>query len=133
MTLTKTKALGNFAEDRAAEYLVSLGWRVIERNVRNDYGELDVIAVDTKTRPEELVIVEVRARTVGMTQAPLDSIGSRKLRTLLRSSQEYIDSLNWAGFWRIDVVGITFHDKDDFTNWELEHVRDITAGYSLWT
>ena len=133
MSLTKTKALGNFAEDRAAEYLVSLGWRVIERNVRNDYGELDVIAVDTKTRPEELVVVEVRARTLGTTQSPLESIGSRKLRTLLRSSQEYIDSVNWAGFWRIDVVGITFRGKDDFTNWELEHVRDITAGYSLWT
>lgn len=131
MTLTKTKALGNLAEDRAAEYLVSLGWRVIARNVRNDYGELDVIAVDTKTHPQELVVVEVRARTVGRTQSPLDSIGSRKLRTLLRSSQEYIDSLNWAGFWRIDVVGITFRDKDDFTNWELEHVRDITAGMNI--
>ncbi len=131
MTLTRAKALGNFAEDKAAEYLVSLGWKVIERNVRNDYGELDVIAVDTKAHPEELVVVEVRARTVGMTQSPLDSIGSRKLRTLLRSSQEYIDSVNWAGFWRIDVVGITFHDKDDLTNWELEHVRDITAGMNV--
>ena len=129
--MTTAHELGRFAEDTAAEYLVSIGWRVLARNVRNQYGELDIIALDTKTQPEELVIAEVRCRTIGKIQAPLDTIGSRKLRTLLRASQDYVDDLNWSGFWRIDVIGITLQDKNTLENWELEHVKDITSGINI--
>ncbi len=124
--MNRAHQIGQFAEDTAAEYLVSIGWRVLARNVRNSYGELDIIALDTKTQPIELVIVEVRCRTLGKIQAPLESIGSRKLRTLLRASQEYVDDLNWSGFWRIDVIGITLQEKNSLDNWELEHVKNIT-------
>lgn len=127
--MTKSQELGRLAEDMAAEYLVSLGWKVIARNVRNDYGELDIVAIDTKARPEELVIVEVRARTLGKVQSPLASIASRKLRTLIRSSRDMVESLEWPGFWRIDAVGLTFGNNYD--EWELEHVRDITSGMNV--
>ncbi len=123
--MNRSHQIGRFAENTAAEYLVSIGWRVLARNVRNSYGELDIIALDTKTQPIELVIVEVRCRTLGKVQAPIESIGSRKLRTLLRASQEYVDDLNWSGFWRIDVIGITLQDKNSLENWELEHVKNI--------
>ena len=125
----KTQELGRFAEDIAAEYLVSLGWKVLARNVRNEYGELDIVTADGK----ELVIVEVRARTIGKIQSPADSIGTRKLRTLTRSSLEFVNDIDWEGFWRIDVIAITFHDKKDINNWELEHIRDITAGMNITT
>lgn len=121
--MTHAQELGRYAEDRAAEYILSLGWTVLARNIRNDYGELDIIALDG----HELVIVEVRARTIGHVQAPADTIGTRKLRTLTRSGLDYVNSIDWAGFWRIDLVGITFHDKEDFTNWTLEHIKDITS------
>ena len=125
--MTRAQALGRFAEDTAAEYLVSIGYKVIARNVTNKYGELDIVALDAKTQPIELVIAEVRCRTLGKIQTPLESIDSRKLRTLLRASQEYVDDLNWSGFWRIDVIGITLQDKNTLENWELEHVKDITS------
>ena len=125
--MNSAHTLGRFAEDTAAEYLLSIGWKVLARNVRNKYGELDIIALDTKTQPIELVIVEVRGRTLGKIQAPLETIGSRKLSTLLRASQEYVDDLNWSGFWRIDVIGITLQNKNTLENWELEHVKNITS------
>ena len=125
--MTYAQELGNFAEDTAAEYLLALGWKVIDRNVKNTYGELDIIAMDTKTTPEELVIVEVRCRTIGQVQSPLDSIGSRKLRTLKKSSMEYIDDIAWEGFWRIDAIAITINTKNSLEGWELEHVKNITA------
>lgn len=124
--MTHAQELGRYAEDRAAEYLASIGWRVVARNVRNSCGELDIIALDPKAR--ELVIVEVRARTLGLTQSPLESVGSRKLRTLLKASRLYVEEINWTGFWRIDVVGITIKAPGD---WELEHVKDITAGMNV--
>ena len=116
--------LGQRAEDCAAEYLLSLGWKILGRNVKNKYGELDITALDD----DELVIVEVRCRTLGETQGALESVGFRKLRTLIRSSSAYVDSIEWEGFWRIDVIGITVRGKNIYDNWELEHVRDVTAG-----
>ena len=123
--------LGRISEHIAAEYILSLGWSIITRNARNQYGELDIVAIDSSLKPEELVIIEVRARNVGKTQSALDSIGPNKLRTLIRSGREYINSLGWSGFWRVDVVAITYHNKKDPDNWTLEHVKDITAGMNV--
>lgn len=128
--MTQAQELGRFAEDKAAKYILSIGWRIIARNIRNKYGELDIIALDKGKN--ELVIIEVRARTIGKIQSPADSIGYRKLRSLINSSRLYIeDSLNWLGFWRIDLVGITIQEKNHPDNWTLEHIRDITSGMNL--
>ena len=123
--------LGQLAENLAAEYLVSLGFRVLARNIRNKYGELDIAAYDTNTYPEELVVVEVRCRTLGKMQSPLESIGRRKINTLIRSSQQFVDDMNWGGFWRIDFVGITANNKKAPDDWELVYVKDITSGMNV--
>lgn len=129
--MTHAQELGRFAEDIAAEYLISLNWLIIGRNLRNEYGELDIAALDKISRPEELVIIEVRCRTIGMIQSPLDSIGPKKLRTIINSAREFVNSSGWPGFWRIDVIGVTVSDKDSRDNWQLEHIRDITEGMNI--
>ena len=116
--------LGRLAEDLAAKYLVSIGWRVLARNVRNQYGELDIVAADVKAK--DLVIVEVRCRTKNKIQDAIDSIDRRKMNALLRASNEYIDSIGWAGFWRIDLIAVTIDEKNSLDDWELQHVKDIT-------
>lgn len=136
--------LGRMAEDRAAEYLQSLGWKILGRNIRNHYGELDIVAIEnvllTPAAPfaressgecqRELVIVEVRCRTVGKIQSPIESIGPRKLQKLMCAGEALTIKLNWSGFWRIDVVGFTVPLKRS-EPWKLEHVRDITSGLFL--
>ena len=131
--MTQAQELGRHAEDLAAEYILSLGWRIIARNTRNKYGELDIIALDNSDKDNsELVIIEVRARTIGKIQSPADSIGSRKLHSLINSSRLFIeDNLNWPGFWRIDLIGITITEKNHPDNWTLEHIRDITSGMNF--
>ena len=130
--MTKAQELGKFAEDIAAEYVLSLGWKVLARNVKNQHGELDIIAADLKSKPQELVIIEVRCRTIGKIQSPFDSIGPRKLNTLIKASREFIDKIEWENFWRIDIIGITMKDnKNNNNDWELEHIRDITASMNI--
>ena len=139
--MTFAQDVGNFAEERAAEYLISLNWLILGRNVKNEFGELDITAIDTgkknRTRSRELVIVEVRARTLGKIQSPLESIGTRKLQTLIKSARLFIEENEWDGFWRIDVIGITFHNKikqlKNNKDWNLEHVRDITCGMNIFS
>ena len=101
------------------------------RNFKLQYGELDIIATDTKSNPEEIVIVEVRCRTLGKIQSPFDSIGPKKLNALIKSSREFINQIEWDSFWRIDVIGVTMKDKDNRDAWDLEHIRDITAGMNV--
>ena len=129
--MTKAQKLGKFAEDIAAEYVLSLGWKVLARNVKNQHGELDIIAADLKSKPQELVIIEVRCRTIGKIQSPFDSIGPRKLNTLIKASREFIDKIEWENFWRIDIIGITMKDNKNNNDWELEHIRDITASMNI--
>ena len=119
--------LGQYAEDMAAKYLVSIGWKVLARNVRINRGELDIVALDTKESPEELVIVEVRCRTRNKVQEAIDSLDRRKMRALMNASNEYVDDIGWEGFWRIDLIAVTIDTRGSLEDWTLEHVKDITS------
>ena len=54
------RALGAAAEDAAAAWLEQQGLRLLLRNVRCRFGELDVVALQT---PDVLVLAEVRLRS----------------------------------------------------------------------
>lgn len=72
--------LGRYGEDRAAEYLASLGYEIIERNWRCSVGEIDLIARDRN----RLVFVEVKTRSGSGFGHPFESISSEKLARLRR-------------------------------------------------
>ena len=59
-TLTRAE-IGALGEQLAVDHLTSLGLRVLTRNWRCRYGELDVIAADDAART--VVFVEVKTRT----------------------------------------------------------------------
>ena len=120
----RAAALGRQAEDYAARYAASRGWRLLGRNIKNRYGELDIVAMDNEER--ELVVIEVRCRTLGEVQSPVDSVGPRKLRTLVRAGQAFVEKMHWTGFWRIDLIALTAGSTE--SAWKLDHIRDITAG-----
>ncbi|SMG38038.1 YraN family protein [Dethiosulfovibrio salsuginis] len=107
-------------EDLACEYISGLRWPILARNVRLKRGELDIIAKDG----DELVVVEVRYRSVGLVMPPEESVGPRKLRKLVLAGSAYVDRIGWEGFWRIDLIAIT----DLNGKLSLEHLRDITGG-----
>ena len=50
---------GSFYEDRAAEYLESIGYDILCRNFYGKGGEIDIVAKDNET----LVFVEVKYRS----------------------------------------------------------------------
>lgn len=49
---------GAWGENAAAEWLVSRGWHILERNYRTRFGELDIIAENERF----LVFFEVKTR-----------------------------------------------------------------------
>ena len=52
------KSLGQLGEDAAARYLKRLGYKILARGHDSRLGELDIIAVDSRT----IVFVEVKTR-----------------------------------------------------------------------
>ena len=120
MTLPDHLEKGRWGEDFALKYVKKLGWKVLDRNVRFKTGELDIIAMDG----DELVIVEVRLRSVGIVLPSDRTVGPRKLGKLVRSGSAYVEQKNWQGFWRIDLTALTLVNDEV----KLEHCRDITGG-----
>lgn len=113
--------LGKWGEDLAEQKLKDQGWRILGRNISYKGGELDIVARDGK----ELVMVEVRTRTLGRLMPPECSVGPAKLKKLVRAGKYYVLYNKWDGPWRIDLMAITVEDRDNIS---IEHIQDITAG-----
>ena len=97
------KATGDHAEGVAARYLIQQGVRILERNVFNRGGEIDLIARDGKT----LVFVEVRYRGAGSLAGAAESITATKQKRLINAVRFYLHRQHlWDTDCRIDVVAI---------------------------
>jgi putative endonuclease len=121
--------LGKRAEDLAATYVEKLGWRLLTRNFSCGLGELDIVALDVKEK--ELVVIEVRYRTQNDVQAPEDSIGPKKLRTLINAGRVFVDKANWTGPWRIDLFALSAPPCQPETHWRLERFPNIAQAEAL--
>ncbi|MDQ1299144.1 MAG: putative endonuclease [Campylobacterota bacterium] len=107
-----TKAKGDLAEERACEYLVSLGCRIIDRNVYNRFGEIDVIAFKSNV----LHFVEVKSGTT--YESAVNNITRPKLQKLTRTIQTYLQQKKFNGDYCIDALIVS--DKG------IEWIENIT-------
>jgi len=103
-----TKSLGRIrtgkrGEEIAVNYLTKAGYRIIERNYRCLFGEIDIVAKDKNT----VVFVEVKTRRSEKFGDPQLSVGLDKQRKISRISLNYIEEkrLHHCNA-RFDVVAI---------------------------
>ena len=78
---------GRVAEDAAALWLEEHGWKVLERNVRVRWGEIDLVAL----KDDCLGIVEVRSHSGDWLDRAVDSINQRKRDKLRRLGDYYLE------------------------------------------
>jgi putative endonuclease len=83
---TEAGALGLRGETVAAEVLTRRGYRIVERNCRSRWGELDVVAYDGET----LVFVEVKARRDARFGDLAYAVDRRKQVRLIRLAERYL-------------------------------------------
>lgn len=95
--------LGHLAEDFAVEFLTSRSYKVIDRNVRSRFGEIDIVALEG----EYLVFVEVKARWSKKFGAPEESVTPQKLWKIKRTGEYYsLTHPRLPKRLRIDVVAL---------------------------
>ena len=108
---------GKIGEDDAVGWLVRQGYRVVERNVVNHAGEIDLVAYEEKT----LCFVEIKARASGAFGPAIAAVDFRKQRRISRAAALYLAMKGPRDVpCRFDVLGL---DKAG-DGWRYTLVRD---------
>jgi len=151
-SMTKKSELGKYGEDRACEYLVEKGYKIVERNFRKPWGELDIVA---KAPDKTLTFVEVKTMkgifsqgffTIGNRSSqdgrsssdvatrgvasngikPEDQMTRDKLRKFKKAASLYAghrqDLIKDKKGWRLDLIAIVV-DGDDHS---IKHYENIS-------
>ncbi len=95
--------LGHLGEDYAVKLLISKGYKILDRNFRSRFGELDIIAQEGVS----LVFVEVKTRLNSKYGFPEESVTESKLWKIKRTG-EYFSLMHpeLPKKLRIDVVAL---------------------------
>ena len=91
---------GRHAENLAALFLQQQGLKLLARNYRCRFGEIDLIARDGKT----LVFVEVRMRASDQFGGAAASITAGKRHKLLRTARHYLAGATRLPACRFDAL-----------------------------
>lgn len=108
-----TKEIGDLTENLAAEYLQNKKYKIIERNFRCRFGEIDIIAQKNKI----LVFIEVKSRTsFDSRYSPLDNITAVKKLKLIKLGQYYLKNKRMPAdtSWQIDVIAVELKNNAQF-------------------
>jgi putative endonuclease len=121
MTMLTRAEIGALGEQLAADHLAGLGLRILARNWRCRYGELDVIAADPIT--DTVVFVEVKTRTGDGFGGLEQAVTEPKARRLRRLAALWLATQDqrWAGV-RIDVIGVRIGRR---RTPEISHLQGI--------
>lgn len=113
--------LGRLGEDLALEHLERLGLRLLTRNHRTRFGELDLVVCDEST----IVFVEVKARRLGAdTGTALEAVPPRKQRQVRGMAAAWLVESHdrpRSSDLRFDVVGVTLDHAGRLVR--LDHVE----------
>jgi putative endonuclease len=115
-SINPRRSLGELGERIAAEHLEKSGFRVLDRNVRTRYGEIDIVAQEGKT----LVFVEVRTRRGNAFGTAEESVNARKQQKLVQLAEGYVQNAKLVfQDYRIDVVIVEFSASGALQRTEL--------------
>ncbi len=111
--VTENQQIQLLGEDSAAGYLQNQGMRVLCRNWRCRFGELDLVAMDGLT----LVFIEVKCRTRDRLYDPALAVDRRKQLRVRRLAEAYI-AMEHPRFrdCRFDVVSVVAADPVRLTH-----------------
>lgn len=147
--MENNSSIGRIGEEIACEYLARQGFKVLERNFRRPWGELDVIAKD---KNETLVFIEVKTmrydglfagkqgsddqkNIAQLRISPEDNMNASKLRKTKKIAAMYANEnpemINEQAGWRIDLIAISIFGSvnasltDLIKNCEIKHFENV--------
>ena len=97
------REIGNQGEAIAVSFLENSGIQILERNYRNRFGEIDIIAKDGNI----LLFIEVKYRKDESFGYPLESVSYFKQQRIRKLARYYLNEKHYyAHTVRFDCIGI---------------------------
>ncbi len=93
-----TKAKGDLAEEKGCDYLRARGLRIIDRNVYNRFGEIDIIAM----QGDVLHFIEVKS--AASYEQAVNNLTRAKLQKLNRTIAFYLQQKRLRCEYCIDAL-----------------------------
>ncbi len=99
MTTTNT---GRAAENAAAEYLKSKGYKILEQNWRTRWCEIDIVA----KKDNKVYFVEVKYRKSAAWGSGLEYITPKKLKQMRFAAEFWVSNNNWSGDYYLSAIEV---------------------------
>jgi putative endonuclease len=98
------RIFGDAGEHLAERALLGRGWRILARNARTRYGEIDLVCHDG----HGYVFVEVKTRRAGSFVPAIEAVGPRKLDRLVRLAEAWLALQGRrTAPWRLVLAALT--------------------------
>lgn len=109
------REIGSEYEDLAAGLLAGKGYRIVRKNYRTPYGEIDILA----EKDGVWVFCEVKFRRSDSCGTPLESVDARKQRRISKSALYYYSRHGFTQETpcRFDVIAV-------YGDGRVEHVEN---------
>jgi putative endonuclease len=117
-----TGQIGVLAEQCATDYLNKKGYRIVGRNYRKPWGEIDIIA----EKSDVLVFVEVKANRKEITGfEPELRVNPNKRHRMVRIAKTFLVDFRFPTeqAWQMDVLAVTFVKERGVA--KLKHYKNI--------
>ncbi|MEJ2684428.1 MAG: YraN family protein [Candidatus Sulfobium sp.] len=108
--------LGREGEDIALAFFRKKGYRIVEKNFRTVFGEIDIIARDR----DVLVFIEVKTRADDSFGSPFEAVDRRKREKIRKVALCFMKKLKKEVPARFDVLSIESVGADR----RIEHIKD---------
>ena len=113
---------GSWGEERALSFLLSRGYRLLERNYRSRYGELDLIMRDDRF----LVFAEVKARKRKSFARAREAVTPAKRERLVKTARLWLAENEDVRLQpRFDVVEIYAPEGEGSVLVEINHLQNV--------
>ncbi|MEI8232840.1 MAG: YraN family protein [bacterium] len=119
------KLTGNRGESLAAEHLIQKGYKILARNYRSKWGEVDIICKITNPKfsnsqnDEVVVFVEVKTKTTDKYGEPWEMVNAWKIEQVKKMGEVWCLEYGWEGRVRVDVMGVYLDgDEPRIEHWE---------------
>jgi putative endonuclease len=121
------KDIGSQGEDLAVSYLMRRKYKILCRNYRCRFGEIDIIAC----RKKIIAFIEVKTRRSATFGSPQEAIHRAKQRTIVRVAMRYMQEHRIQdAHARFDVIAVR-HTQNGSSIEHITEAFDLTdIGYS---
>jgi len=133
---SEKRQFGDVGEEFAANFLKQKGYKILERNFLQKWGEIDIIAVKLAGRvgrkKEEIVFVEVKTIKGEGTRQQLalasGNVRYAKQQRLIRAARTYLAQkrISPETGWQIDVVIVVLDPENNMV--KIEHLENAVWG-----